>query len=235
MQISLIVNAGGRSRRMGREKALLSVPGTGQALLAHTIERLAPLVNGEIVVVSSQLDLLQRAGIEGGVRRVDDAFPNGGALGGLASGLRQISGWVMCVACDMPFVNPALMRLLIEQAATDDAPVVTCADVPSVDVPSVDVPTDAQFIDGVVPRVAGRLEPFHALYHRRVTGCLARALEKGNLRIGDALAGAQLITVDEARLRRVDPELRAFWNVNTPEDWAQACVWLAEEFSGKGR
>jgi molybdopterin-guanine dinucleotide biosynthesis protein A len=218
--VSLIVNAGGQSRRMGRDKALLTLP-NGDTLLAHVVDRLASLVDltGEqvekdetqpssgpqsaeqvhrIVVVANQPNLADLARIRRPVLTVADLWPHAGALGGIATGLAQISGWAMCVACDMPFVSPTLMRYLwaLAQSSADSR-------------------------DAVVPVVGGRTHPFHAVYHARLQEHLAGAIAEGNLRIADALPPSRTIWVDESALRNVDPELGALRNVNTPEEWEE--------------
>jgi molybdenum cofactor guanylyltransferase len=102
---SLVILAGGRSRRMGRDKAVL--PAGDGTLLEHLAHRLSPAVD-EVIVAggSANLDLA-------GVQRIDDRHPGLGPLAGIHAGLlaaRHSLVWV--VACDLPDVEPALGLLM---------------------------------------------------------------------------------------------------------------------------
>lgn len=114
--VSLVVQAGGESRRMGRNKAL--VPFLGQPLVQRVLERLRPLAD-EVLITTNQ-----REGFEDlGVPLVADAFPGLGALGGLYTAVWAASHpVVMVVACDLPFASASLLRYqldLLEREALD--------------------------------------------------------------------------------------------------------------------
>jgi molybdenum cofactor guanylyltransferase len=218
VKLALIVNAGGKSRRMGQDKALLRLPAHtgGKTLLAHIIQRMQPCIDGETLLVANRADLAAQAGLfSGSVHVTADRWPDAGALGGLATGLsllleRGNCAWSLCVACDMPFVSPKIMMLLARKVRA------------------------AREIQAVVPVVEGQVQPFHALYHVDLAQHLRRALSSGNLRIADALSGARVLLVEDASIWREldlapDECRRAFWNVNTPAEWQQAQIWLAED------
>ncbi len=98
---SLVVLAGGRSRRMGRDKATLSA--AGQTLTDRIIERLSPVVD-EVIVAAGARDLEPGVG-----RSVQDRFAGAGPLAGIHAGLRAATfdhAWV--VACDYPDVDPRI-------------------------------------------------------------------------------------------------------------------------------
>ncbi len=102
-----IVLAGGKSLRLGREKALEEIG--GRSLIERVIERLS-LLGNEIIVVTSSSDQLPDLG----VKRVIDSYPGKGNLVGIYSGLKEVaSSNVLVVGCDMPFLNVALLRHLI--------------------------------------------------------------------------------------------------------------------------
>ncbi|TLN20184.1 molybdenum cofactor guanylyltransferase [bacterium] len=114
--VSLVVQAGGESRRMGRNKAL--VPFLGRPLVQRVLERLRPLADE--VLITTNL----REGFEDlGVPLVADAFPGLGALGGLYTAVWAASHpLVIVVACDLPFANADLLRYqldLLEREALD--------------------------------------------------------------------------------------------------------------------
>lgn len=116
---SAIILAGGRSTRMGVDKAALEL--AGRPLLQHVIEIVSGLA-AEVIVVTrprQQLPALPDA-----VRVVEDAIPDKGPLAGLLTGLEAASAFpALAVACDMPLLKPALLHRLVELAA-DHAAVV---------------------------------------------------------------------------------------------------------------
>ncbi len=113
--VSAIIQAGGQSRRMGRDKALIDYQ--GQPIIAHVIKTLRTL-SDDIVVVSNRSDLYSSFG----VRVVADYDPPCGPLGGIAAGLQAVQHpLAVVVACDMPFLNVNLLRWLIDLADGYDA------------------------------------------------------------------------------------------------------------------
>jgi molybdopterin-guanine dinucleotide biosynthesis protein A len=111
---SLVILAGGRSRRMGRDKATL--PAVDGTLIAHVARRLAPLVDETIVAGGSVGPPIDGAVVVSDHRR--GLGPLAGILAGLAAAhYRHV--WV--VGCDLPDVEPALGGLLLALAADYDA------------------------------------------------------------------------------------------------------------------
>ena len=111
---SLVILAGGSSRRMGRDKAAL--PAGDGTLIEHLARRLAPVVEETIVAGGSVGYHLP------GVTVVDDRYPGWGPLAGIHAGMLAARGpWVWVVACDLPDVNPGLAALLCGLADDVDA------------------------------------------------------------------------------------------------------------------
>jgi molybdenum cofactor guanylyltransferase len=112
---SAIILAGGQSRRMGRDKALIEFQ--GKPLIAHVIDALHELTS-DVVVIANRSELYGPFG----ARVVADYDPPCGPLGGIAAGLRAVSHELaVVVACDMPFLNVKLLRWLIDLAEGYDA------------------------------------------------------------------------------------------------------------------
>jgi len=120
---TLLILAGGRSRRMGRDKGGLPV-GDG-TLIDHLLRRLAPVVDEALVAGG------RHGGDGGGSRWVEDRYPGMGPLAGIHAGLVEASSlWVWAVACDLPDVEPRLGPLLCDLAKGVDAAVPRVADRP---------------------------------------------------------------------------------------------------------
>lgn len=174
---------------MGRDKAWLDV-GDGRAIVQRVVDVLREVAD-EVFLVAN--DERFRAL---GLRVMPDRFPEGGVLGGIATGVGAAAhDRVLVAACDMPFLEAAVFRLLVERVEGYDA---------------------------VVPRVGGELEPLHALYTKACLVPMERALAAGKMRVISFFDDVRVLTLEEEDLRRVDPELHSFTNVNTPEELAAA-------------
>lgn len=184
--ISAAVMAGGKSRRMGQDKAWIDFE--GRPIIARVIEVLQEVADEVFIVANDERYRTL------GLRVVPDRFPDGGALGGIATGVGAAAhDRVLVAACDMPFLRADVWRLLIAAA---------------------------EGVDAVVPKVGGEYETLHALYARSCLGPMERSLAAGRLRVISFFGDVRVREVAEAELRAVDPELRSFTNVNTPEELA---------------
>ena len=113
--VSVAIQAGGRSGRMGRDKAL--VPLAGRPLITHVLDRVAPLGDEVLVTTNSPDDYAFL-----GLRLVPDERPGDGALAGLQTALRAARHEVVLVlACDLPFVCVPLLEHMLALAADADA------------------------------------------------------------------------------------------------------------------
>jgi len=112
--ITVAVQAGGGSRRMGRDKALVHL--AGRPLIQHVLDRVASL-GDEILVTTNHPEAYAFLG----VRLVADAVPGQGALGGLRTALAVARGeTVLLLASDMPFVSPLLLGRMLALAPQAD-------------------------------------------------------------------------------------------------------------------
>jgi len=153
---SLVILAGGLSRRMGRDKAAL--PAGDGTLIEHLARRLAPVVAETIVAGGSGGRTLP------GVTVVEDRYPGMGPLAGMHAGLLAArSRLVWVVACDLPDADPALASLLCGLAGDDDAVV-----------PRID--TEPQSVCAVYQRaLAARIDTLLQAGERRVSRLLAES------------------------------------------------------------
>ncbi len=199
--VSGVVLAGGQSRRLGRDKAVELL--SGQPMIRRVLERVAGLTSENIVVVADRTrgDALP---LLDNTRVVLDVYPGMGSLGGIFSGLAAAeNGWVMVTACDMPFLNPDLLGYLL---------------------------TLREGADVVAPVVEGRPEPTHALYSRECMPFIEERLRAEELKITGFYGGVRVRYVEEGEIRRFDPELLSFFNVNSPQDLERA-----RKLAAKGR
>ena len=134
------------------------------------------------------------------VRWVPDDPEGAGPLGGILAGLKAMRGacgWV--VACDLPDVVPGLAGVLFDQISGYDA---------------------------VVPAPGPEPEGVCAVYRKTLVPRIEKLLTRGDRSVKGLLAKCRVRYVSAEELRTVDPDLRSFRNLNTPEDYEQ---WLASQ------
>ncbi len=198
-----IVLAGGQSRRMGQDKALMMLG--GKTLIQRVVDALTPVCD-EIVLVTNTPEKFVHLSL----RMVPDAFPGTGSLGGLYSGLVATAAErSIAVACDMPFLNTELLRYLLSLASTADAVVPDLSEAPQM----LNEQSKAKQLD---------LHPLHAVYRRSCLTPIETQLRQGDLRMMGFFDKIKVRYVKRDELMRIDPELRSFFNVNTPDEWAEA-------------
>ncbi|HEX8991482.1 MAG TPA: molybdenum cofactor guanylyltransferase [Anaerolineales bacterium] len=190
--LSVVIQAGGQSTRMRENKALK--PFLGRPLILRMIERLAPVAD-ELLVTTNQPDDYPFLTVP--LR--PDLLPGRGPLGGLYTALASASQPVVAVvACDMPFASASLLTaaagiLLQEQA------------------------------DLVIAETAEGFEPMHAVYRR--ASCLPAvkaAIEADQWRVISWFPKVKVRKLTQEELTHYDPDGLAFWNVNTPGEFAEA-------------
>ena len=189
MQIDVtgVLLAGGNSRRMGEDKRYLVVG--EQTLLERGLAVLRSIFQEVLVVIAQDsLPLMVAA------RVVRDLVPDCGSLGGLYTGLTQATTpYIFVVACDMPFLDPAVITQFTSRRASADI---------------------------VIAKLAARLHPMHALYGKGCLPVLEQMIRARQLKIQEMLSHASLHVryVTDADLLTIDPSGRSFQNVNTPAD-----------------
>ncbi len=200
-----VVLAGGHSTRFGdADKAVADLAGT--PMIRRVVDRLEPVV-GEVVVNcrEDQVPAIEAA-LAGGPEATFavDPVPDRGPTAGIVTGLRAATGeYAAVVACDMPFVDPALIDHCFERAAGREA---------------------------AVPRVDDRwFQTTQAVYRAApmIAACEC-ALERGDNRIVEPLSDLDYVVVEDDEIREHAP-LETFENVNTREELEAAAERLARE------
>jgi molybdopterin-guanine dinucleotide biosynthesis protein A len=195
-EVTGILLAGGKSRRMGEDKRRLVVG--EQTLLERGLAVLRSIFQEVLVVIAQDSPPL---GVDASVVR--DLVPDCGSLGGLYSGLMQATTpWVFVVACDMPFLNQAVIAQFTSRRATADI---------------------------VMAKLDARLHPMHALYGKQCLPVLEQMIGARQLKIQEMVSQLSLRVryVTEADLVTIDPSWRSFYNVNTLADLEAARSLLA--------
>ena len=189
-----VIVAGGRSTRFGDEdKAVADLLGT--PMVRRVADRLAGVVDGLVLNCRpEQAAPIEAAmtGYEHEVRVAEDTEPDQGPMAGIRTGLYAVeTEYAFVAACDMPFVEPALVDHLFERASGRDA---------------------------AVPRVGEWFEPTHAVYHAdRMAAACGRALDSDERRIVAPLADLDYAVVEEPEIREYAAPT-TFENVNTEAD-----------------
>ncbi|MEW5831134.1 MAG: molybdenum cofactor guanylyltransferase [Chloroflexota bacterium] len=190
---SLVIQAGGQSSRMGRDKALM--PFLGQPLIVRVMERLSPLAD-EILVTTNRPGDYRFLGLP----LFPDLRPGRGALGGLYTALSSAKNpLVAVVACDMPFASKTLFEHAFSLIVQEEADVV--------------IPDSG----------GGMLEPLHAVYRRETClPAIQSALEADLWKLIAWFPQVRVRSLAPEETAVHDPEGLAFWNLNTPEEFAEA-------------
>ncbi len=206
-RISVLIMAGGRSRRMGQDKLWMLL--ADKPLIQHVAESILPLAR-EVLFSANAVEPFAAlaAQLPIPVRIVSDAHPGAGPLAGLRAGLSAMSGeLLLALGGDMPFVNLALVARMIALAPGFDAV----------------VPETPHPLTGELLR-----EPLHALYRRTCLPAVAARLAAGDHRIVSFYPQVRVRAMGPDEIGRFDPDHRSFFNVNTLEDWAVAQQWIRE-------
>ena len=187
IDVTGVLLAGGKSRRMGEDKRYLVVG--EQTLLERGLAVLSSIFQEVLVVIAQDSPPL-----DVDARVVRDLVPDCGSLGGLYTGLTQATTpYIFVVACDMPFLDQAVISQFTSRRTTADI---------------------------VMAKLAARLHPMHALYGKGCLPAMEQMILARQLKIQEMVSHASLRVryVTEADLLTIDPSGRSFLNVNTPAD-----------------
>ena len=197
-ELTIVIQAGGESKRMGTSKALVSF--CGLPLICRGLKRLGPIAD-ELIITSNErksLDFLCD-GVKYGdkLKLYSDVYNIRGALSGLYTALYYASSpYVGVVACDMIF--PSAPLLLAERDALEKSGA-----------------------DVAVPVTSHGYEPFHAVYRRSTClGIVQAALLEGHTRATSWFDQVKVFEFTTEMALEADHRGGAYVNVNTPEELA---------------
>ena len=196
---SAVILAGGQSRRMGRAKAALRF---GQrTILERLIAELRNDFDDLLIIAAPKQtetfaveDLIRTASAH--IRLLRDRTGYRGAAPALACGLAAASNEVaFACSCDLP-----LLRAKVAVALC----------------------TMLNGYEAVIPQIGGKPQPLCAVYRREVADVIETQLASGECRLTRTTQELRAFRPGEGELRRIDPELHSFLNVNTPQDYNYA-------------
>ncbi len=186
------VLAGGRGRRMGKDKLAMEL--AGKTLLERALDAL--IEAGMTPVVILRQDQREPA-TPAGTQVLRDEVEDAGPLGGIHALLRWLPvEWALAVPSDQPFLVPKLLRGLIGQESDD--------------------------LDAVVGRSPSGIEPLPGAYRRTCLPAVEETLAAGERSLLQLFSRIRVREVPTALLREWDPPLRSYVNINSPADLARA-------------
>ncbi|HMR99508.1 MAG TPA: molybdenum cofactor guanylyltransferase [Anaerolineales bacterium] len=190
--LTVCIQAGGASSRMGEDKALKLF--LGRPLIQRVVDRLQSIADELIVTTNHPADLSFL-----NLRLISDVKPGRGALGGLYTAIASAAHpLVAVIACDMPFASAKLIQLSVEIMEKEN-------------------------VDVVIAKNDEGYEPLHAVYRRETClPAIESAINADQWRVVSWLPQVNLRVLTDEQIQSADPSGLAFWNVNTPEEFAQA-------------
>ncbi len=193
--ICAAILAGGASARIGHNKALLRLSPESTTLIEIVIARLGKAGFAAPLLITNSPDAYNTLDLPA----IPDDISGAGPLGGILTALRHSPyDRVLIVACDMPFLNPSLLAYM--------------ASLP----PDYDALTPA-WIDSSSEQ---RVEPLHTIYSKTAIPTIERRINERLFKLSDLLGALNTLYLSENEIRKRDPMLLSFRNINTPEDWA---------------
>ena len=187
-----IILAGGKSSRLGRNKALQVIG--GKSLIRWVVDRLVTL-STEIIIATARGEAIPCSSTAT-ITTVADIYPDKGPLGGIYSGLIASSGpRAIVVSCDTPFLSTGLLEYMTRLSPTFDV---------------------------VVPRIKDEVEPLCAVYSKNCVAPIRGLLQQNELRIIELFPMVKVRYVEEDEIDNFDPEHLSFFNINTQADLERA-------------
>jgi len=194
ISLSAAALAGGKSRRMGTDKALLPLADGGRPMLGMVLDSLSGVAD-EVFVVANDRERYESFGAV----VVPDLHPGAGALGGIQAALHWAThDHCLVVACDMPFLSATLLQRMADEPRDYDVLIPL-------------VPGESrQRRDGLV------YQTLHAIYSKRCLQFIDERIAEDNRQVVGFYKDVEVRTLDIAEIARWDPGLRSFFNANTP-------------------
>lgn len=192
--ITIAIIAGGKSSRMGTDKAFVKIG--EQTLIERILARVKALQQAETLLITNKPEAFTQFALP----TYTDYIPEKGSLGGIYTALHYSqTAYTLVVACDMPFLNVDLLQYmigLITEKRSD--------------------------YEVIVPRIDGYPQALHAIYHKACLEPIKSRLDADKLKIIGFYDAVRVRYLEEAEYQAFDPNGLAFFNANTPEELEEA-------------
>lgn len=195
-----VILAGGKSRRMRQNKALMRLG--DDTLIEHVIQRIRPVTN-ELLLITNSPDEYTHLNIP----MHSDIVPNCGALGGIYTGLTYASNEVsICVGCDNPFLQQNLLSYLVSIIGEYDAV----------------LPYTIEKCSSNADNPQSKLQTLCGVYSNRCIPIIESMLKESELRVHALQERANVLCISPEVWKTYDSEGYSFFNINIPDDFEQA-------------
>ncbi|MCC7452149.1 MAG: molybdenum cofactor guanylyltransferase [Anaerolineae bacterium] len=200
VDFTLAIIAGGKSSRMGTDKSFVMV--AGKPLIEHVVERISGLGQTATILITNKPD----AYIHLHLPMYSDVLPDKGSLGGIYTAIHYSqTDYTLTVPCDTPFIQPTLLRYMLMLQASEGIP-----------------------FDVIVPRVENYPQGLHALYNKACLDPIRERIDANRLNVIGFYPQVRVRYIDEPEYQSFDPKRLTFFNINTPDELAQAQQIAAE-------
>jgi len=192
LKYSAIVLSGGASKRFGEDKGLFKV--FQKPLISYVVEKVKPLVNEVIIVISDQGKVEEYSRHLPSTRILTDEYAFKATISGALTGFKNAVGdYSLLLPCDTPLLSQKTLSLLLSLAQDNDA---------------------------VIPRwPSGYIEPLQAVYRtREAYKASLKSVMEGKLRLRDMISRLKVLYVSTLVIEQLDRNLLTFYNVNTLKD-----------------
>lgn len=182
-----LILAGGENKRLPVIKGFIEI--NGKRIIESNIEFLNGIFD-RVIVSTNNPELYFHLG----VLMVGDIVEYRGPMAGIFSVLTipDVSE-VFVTACDMPFINPALVKYIVNKWE--------------------------ERWDALIPIFEKNPQPLLGIYSKRIAESMEQNINNGERSLREFLHGIELCYINEEEVRNIDPEGRSFVNINTIEDF----------------
>lgn len=215
LSVTGIILAGGYSRRMGSDKALLELG--GQSVIARIATELTKITD-RVLIACGQQERKEYSYLQ--YPLIVDRYPGCGPLAGLHAGIScSATEWSLVVACDLPFASAEFMRRMMgalnqhEQRLAGESR----SQVSVLGAKQIETVKEVHAIVAVT--ALGRVQPLFGLYHKDVLPSLEAALVGQELRVMEWLEKLNVLYSSEAEVPGSEGTTCSLLNMNTPEDY----------------
>ena len=190
-RVTGIILAGGKSSRLGRDKAWEDVG--GQRIIDRVIGALQSSCD-EVLIIGDRPERQSELSLPKCIQYRSDELKGRGSIGGLYTGLKSSDTlWSLVVACDMPFISRELIRFMLSIISKNRC-------------------------DAIVPIINGRYQPTHALYNSTCIPFIEKNISSGNFRMDSYFDEIYLEEISEDVINSIKGAELSFFNVNTEDD-----------------